>query len=255
VKSLDGKTALVTGASSGIGRDIAIRLAENGARVGVHFRSNELGAEQTLASVEAAGGTGFVVCADLAEPSAAETIWSAFDEHADSLDILVNNAGEPSKGGIEAVTETDFDRLFAVNLKSPLLLIKQALPRMRPGGRIINVTTAATYIALPPEIMYLAVKAGLNAATRTLAWALGNRAITVNAVAPGFVDTTLSAPYLADPQLRAWANSLNALGGVAEPRDVSNVVAFLASPEGRWITGQVIDVSGGTLLGALPPSL
>lgn len=255
MNNLKGKTALVTGSSSGIGRQIAIRLGHQGARVAVHFRSNELGAEETLLSVQAAGGTGFLVQADLTEPEAAEAVWTGFDQHAQSLDILVNNAGEPSKGGIEMVTEADYDRLFAINLKSPVMLIKKALPRMQSGGRIINVTTVATYLALPPELMYLTLKAGLNAATRTLAWTLGSRQITVNAVAPGFVDTPLAAPYLADPRLLAWANSLNALGGVADPLDIANVVAFLASPEGRWITGQVIDVSGGTLLGVKPPSL
>jgi 3-oxoacyl-[acyl-carrier protein] reductase len=249
MRTLTDKVALVTGASSGIGRSTAVRLGAEGARVGVHFRSDERGARATVAAVEAAGGTGFILHADFAQSHAAETLWSAFDSHSDVVDIVVNNAGAPSKGGIRAATEREFDSLFAINLKAPLFIVQQGLHRMRDGGRIINVTSVGTRVALPPEVMYLALKGAIDSLTRNLAWELGARRITVNAVAPGFTETPMAAPYLSDPAIRAWANTLNALGGAGKPQDVANVIAFLASDEGGWITGQVIDVSGGTVLG------
>lgn len=232
-----------------MGRATAVRLAADGARVAVHYRSNEQGAKETLAAVKAAGGSGFIVRADFAEPRAAETLWTAFDEHADAVDIVVNYVGEPSKGGIEAASEDEYDRLFAINMRSPFFLLKHSLLRMRDGGRIICVSTTGTRVALPPEIMYLGFKGGIDTVVRNLAWEVGARGITVNAVAPGFIETPMAAPYLTDPRMRAWANSISAMRGVGRPEDVVNVIAFLASDQGRWITGQIVDVSGGTVLG------
>jgi 3-oxoacyl-[acyl-carrier protein] reductase len=251
--TLAGKVALVTGASSGIGRSAAIRLGADGAFVGVHYRTNARGAQDTLAAVQSAGGAGFTLQADFAQPGATEILWSAFDAHAATVDILVNNAGSPSKGGISAATEAEFSTLFAINLKTPLFIIQHGLRRMRPGGRIINVTSVGTTVALPAEIMYLTLKGGINALTRNLAWELGACKITVNAVAPGFIETPMAAPYLSNPAIREWAGTLNALGGPGTPEDVANVIAFLASEQGRWITGQIIDVSGGTVLGVPAP--
>jgi 3-oxoacyl-[acyl-carrier protein] reductase len=252
MSGLSGKVALVTGASSGIGRSTAIRLGAGGARVGVHYRSDENGAQETASRIRDAGGAAFTLQGNLAESAAAQRLWTDFETHSAAVDIVVNNAGAPSKGGIEAATEADFDAVFAVNLRAPLFIIQGALPRMRDGGRIINVTSVGVQVALPPEIMYLACKGGINTVTRSLAWQLGARHITVNAVAPGFIDTPMAAPYLSNPRIRAWAKALNALGNAGQPIDVANVIAFLASDEGRWITGQVIDVSGGTLLGVPP---
>lgn len=249
MSDLKGKVALVTGASSGIGRATAVRLGAMGARVGVHYRSDERGAQATIAAVVAAGGSGFALRADFAQPGSTDALWTEFDANATAVDILVNNAGAPSKGGIDAATESEFDRLFAVNLKTPLFHIQHALRRMNDGGRIVNVTSVGTRVALPPEVMYLSLKGAMNTLTLNLAWELGARKITVNAVAPGFIETPMAAPYLANPGIRAWANKLNAAGGAGKPEDVANVIAFLSSDEGGWITGQVVDVSGGTVLG------
>jgi 3-oxoacyl-[acyl-carrier protein] reductase len=212
MSGLNGKVALVTGASSGIGRSTAIRLGADGARVGVHYRSDENGAEETASRIRDAGGAAFTLHADLGESAAAQHLWSAFEAHSAAVDIVVNNAGAPSKGGIEAATEADFDALFAINLRAPLFIIQGALTRMRDGRRIITVTSVGVQVALPPEIMYLACKGGINTLTRNLAWQLGARHITVNAVAPGFIDTPMAAPYLSNPHIRAWAKTLNALG-------------------------------------------
>ncbi|NMO56240.1 SDR family oxidoreductase [Actinoplanes sp. TBRC 11911] len=255
MSGLAGKVALVTGASTaGIGRSTALKLAREGARVAVHYRNGKQGAEETLAAVEAEGGSGFLVCADFSEPGGAKKLWADFDLHSQTVDIVVNNAGlrGPGFDGLAGAEEKLYDQLFAINLRAPLLIIQEALRRMPNGGRIINVSTAATYVAIPSDLLYSTLKAGTNLATRTLAWELGGRKITVNSVAPGFINAPMAAPFLAVPEIAAWMKTINALQDVGEPIDVANVIVFLASDEGRWITGQVLDASGGTVLGVPP---
>jgi 3-oxoacyl-[acyl-carrier protein] reductase len=241
---LIGQTALVTGASRGIGRYTAQRLARDGARVGVHYGTNEAAAKDTVAAIEAAGGSAFLVQADLAEPHAAEALWAAFDEHADSADILVNNAGVVVYGHVNEVAEEDFDGLFAVNVKAVLFLIQHGLHRLRDGARIINVSSAGAYMASPMATMYTMTKGAIS----TLAWDLGDRRISVNAVAPGFTDTEMN-DWFADPAAKAWAASQGIQGRVGRPDDVGDIIAFLASDDARWINGQVLDATGGGLLG------
>jgi NAD(P)-dependent dehydrogenase (short-subunit alcohol dehydrogenase family) len=253
MSALTGKTALVTGASRGIGRYTAQRLARDGARVGVHYAANEQAAKDVVTSIEAAGGAAFALGADLAAPHAAEALWAAFDKHADGLDILVNNAGVVVYGRVNEVVEEDFDRLFAVNVKAPLFLIQHGLRRLRDGGRIINVSSSGAYIASPMATMYTATKGALNTLTRTIAWDLGDRDITVNAVAPGFTDTDMN-DWFADPAAKAWAASQGIRGRVGRPDDVGDIIAFLASDDARWINGQVIDATGGGVLGVTKTS-
>jgi 3-oxoacyl-[acyl-carrier protein] reductase len=248
MSALTGKTALVTGASRGIGRYTAQRLARDGARVGVHYGTNEQAAKDTVASIEAVGGSAFALQADLAAPHAAETLWKAFDEHADGVDILVNNAGVVVYGRVNEIVEEDFERLFAVNVKAPLFIIQHGLNRLRDGGRIINVSSSGAYMASPMATMYTMTKGAISTLTRTLAWDLGDRRILVNAVAPGFTDTEMN-DWLADPAMKAWAGSHNALRRVGQPDDVGDIIAFLASDDSRFVNGQVIDATGGGLLG------
>jgi 3-oxoacyl-[acyl-carrier protein] reductase len=248
MSGLTGKTALVTGASRGIGRYTAQRLAKDGARVGVHYGKNEQAAKDIVASIEAAGGSAFALQADLAAPHAAEALWTAFDEHADGVDILVNNAGVAVYGHVNEVVEEDFDRLFAVNVKAPLFIIQHGLHRLRDGGRIINLSSAGAYIASPMATMYTMTKGAISTLTRTVAWDLGDRQITVNAVAPGFTDTEMN-DWFADPTMKAWAGSQNVLRRVGQPDDIGDIIAFLASDDARFVNGQVIDATGGGLLG------
>ncbi|MET9866592.1 SDR family oxidoreductase [Streptomyces sp. NPDC006386] len=248
MSKLTGTTALVTGASRGIGRAIALRLASEGARVGVHYATNEAAAKETVATIEAAGGTAFTVRAELGVPGDADALWRAFDAHADGLDILVNNAGIAGPGLIHEVSEADYDKVFAVNAKAPFFIIQKGLERLRDGGRIINVSSGVTKVAFPGMTSYAASKGAVEVLTLTLAQTLGSRGITVNAVSPGTIETDIH-PWMADPAAKAHAAGFSVFDRVGQPADVADVVSFLASADARWVTGQNIDVSGGSGLG------
>lgn len=251
---LTGRTALVTGGSRGIGRAIAQRLAYEGALVAVHYGSNEAAAKETVAAIEDAGGAAFAFRTELGVPGDAETLWAAFDERIGAygaepgLDILVNNAGVAGPGEIHQVEEADYDRVFAVNVKAPLFVIKHGLDRLRDGGRIINISSGVTKVAFPSMTAYAASKGALEVLTLTLAQTLGGRGITVNSVSPGTIETDIH-PWLADPAAREHAAGFSVFHRVGQPDDVADVVGFLASADARWVTGQNIDASGGSGLG------
>ncbi len=250
--SLAGKTALVTGASRGIGRAIALALGRRGALVAVHYNAQADAADEVAGQIQAAGGQAWTLQADLADPEAAE--WLAQEARAslrertgEGLDILVNNAGVGLRARLPEVTPADFDRVLQVNLKTPFFLIQHCLPFLRDGGRIINISSMGTRAAYPEMSVYAPAKAGLEALTLLLASELGARGITVNAVLPGATATDLNQ-RARDPELsRVIAQSI-ALGRVGQPEDIADIVAFLASNEGRWVTGQRIDATGGQRL-------
>lgn len=248
--ALSGKTALVTGGGRGIGRGIAQRLGRDGARVGVHYNGNAAAAKETVASIEAAGGQAFAFAATLGVPGDAEALWTAFDAHADGLDILVNNAGTDGvREPIGGTSEEAFDRVFAVNTKSPFFVTKLGLDRLRDGGRIVNVSTGLTHGAGMPELLaYTMTKGAIDAFTSVLAKEVGARGITVNAVAPGVVDTDMNADWLRNDATMAAVSAMSPLNRVAEPAEIADIVAFLASDDSRWVTGQWIDATGGALL-------
>lgn len=247
---LEEKTALVTGAGRGIGRAIAIRLAKEGARVGVRYGASAQAAAETVTVIEGAGGSAFAIGVTLGATGDAAQLWTAFDEHADGVDILVNNAGV--LGGrlpFADVDEATYDEIFAVNTKSPFFVIQQGLGRLRNGGRIVNVSTRFTHGARNPDLAaYTMSKAAIDALTGTLAKDLGARGITVNAVGPGATATDVNAERLQTEQGRAMIAAQSPLGRVAEPEDIADIVAFLASEDARWVTGQWIDASGGSML-------
>jgi 3-oxoacyl-[acyl-carrier protein] reductase len=249
--SLSGKTALVTGSSRGIGRAIAIELAGAGARVAVHYNANKQAAKETVATIEAEGGSAFTVQADLAEPGAADALIDtlAAELRGDPLDILVNNAGIGAFGGIGTVSEDDYDRAFAVNTKSLFFITRRALEHIPDGGRIINTGSGVTRIAFPDGIAYAMAKGAVDTFTLALAAELGPRGITVNTVAPGIIDTDINASWLrGNAEAEAAASARTALGRIGQPQDVAGPVLFLASEAGRWTTGQIIDATGGAHL-------
>lgn len=248
--ALTGKTALVTGGSRGIGRATAERLARDGARVGVHYNASEDAAKQAVTAIEAAGGSAFAIRAGLGSPGDAEALWSAFDTHADGLDILVNNAGIADLGGIADTTPETFERLFAVNTRAPFFITQLGLGRLRDGGRIVNVSTSYTLGKTDPQLTaYAMTKAAIDVLTVALAKELGPRKITVNAVNPGAIDTDLNAWWLrSNDEARAATAARSPLARIGMPDDVAGAVAFLVSDDAGWITGQLLDTTGGALL-------
>jgi NAD(P)-dependent dehydrogenase (short-subunit alcohol dehydrogenase family) len=247
---MNGKIALVTGASRGIGRETALRLGARGATVAVHYRGSRVQADEVAATIGASGGHAFTVQADLADRGAVAHIYEQMDAEltrrfgSKQFDILVNNAGEGSRTLLEDVTEEEFDKTLQVDLKSPFFLIKEASSRLRDGGRIVSVSSMGTRAAYPAMASYAPAKAGLEALTLTLAAHFGPRGITVNAVLPGATATDMH-PGAKDPVSAAQIAKSIALGRVGQPGDIADVIVFLASDAGRWVTAQCIDTSGG----------
>ncbi|WP_307825406.1 SDR family oxidoreductase [Streptomyces sp. MBT55] len=205
-----------------------------------------------------AGGRAFAVRARFGESGAVDRLFEGFgtglkDHGAECLDILVNNAGVHSIASIGQLTEEEFARVLAINVSAPVFVVQRALPLLRDGGRIVNVGSAATRIANPVQIGYTVSKAALAVLGPSLANELGRRGVTVNTVEPGVVQTDLIGDYATVPEAVAALESITALGRMGQPEDVADVVGFLAGPQGRWVTGQTIDVSGGTYLGPLIP--
>ncbi|MEU7763552.1 SDR family oxidoreductase [Nocardia sp. NPDC049190] len=252
-RALEGKIALVTGGSRGIGRAIAQRLGRDGATVAVAYARDETAAKEVVERIGKDGGRAFALHAELGSHGDAAALWAAFDVHADEytpggvVDIIVNNAGIGRSSDLASLTEDSFDEVFAVNVRAPFFIVQQGLRRLRDGGRIINISSGAARLAMPEIIAYGATKGALDTFTLNLAKELGPRGITANSVAPGIIDTDVNASWLrGDPQAEAHAAAMAALGRVGQPDDVADIVAFLASDDARWVTGRVIDATGGS---------
>jgi NAD(P)-dependent dehydrogenase (short-subunit alcohol dehydrogenase family) len=215
----------------------------------VHYGRNEAAAKETVAAIEAAGGSAFTIGVELGGPGDAEALWAEFDRHADGLDILVNNAGIGSSRPIEQIDEEEYDRLFAVNVRAPFFIVKHGMTRLRDGGRVVNISSGLARTAVMPHTMaYAMTKGALDVLSRDLSKVLGSRGIRVNSVAPGIIDTDNTAPFLHGTE-DGWARAeaISALGQVGTAADVADVVAFLASDAGRWVTGSWVDATGGSI--------
>ncbi|MGO4395371.1 SDR family NAD(P)-dependent oxidoreductase [Variovorax sp. M-6] len=250
MSGLNGKIAVVTGASRGIGKQTALRLAASGATVVVHYRNSQAAADDVVRQIETHGGSAFALQANFSDAAGPRHFYEQLDPElqrrfgSTSFDILVNNAGAGTRAVIEDVSEAELDETLQVDLKSPFFLIKYASPRLRDGGRIVNVSSMGTRVAYPEMVAYSAAKAGLEALTLMLAAHFGPRGITVNAVLPGATATDMN-PGAQDPvRSQALAQTI-ALRRVGQPEDIADVIAFLVSDAGRWVTGQRIDASGG----------
>lgn len=254
MKRLENKVALVTGGSRGIGKGIALRLAEEGALVIVHYGTRRDAADQVVQSIQDQGGRAIALGAKLESVDGVKELIHALEEELlrvtgdKHFDILVNNAGIGTSNTFEETTEESFDELLSVNVKAPFFLVQQALPLLRDGGRIVNISSGVTRIAYPHIMAYNITKGAINTFTLHLAQLLGPRGITVNAVLPGIVDTDVNASWLHTPEGQQHAAEMSALGRVGQPSDIADVVAFLSSNDGRWVTGQMVDATGGSHL-------
>ncbi|MGP4694205.1 SDR family oxidoreductase [Agrobacterium cavarae] len=252
-KKLADKTALITGSSRGIGRAVALAFAKKGAAlIGVHYATNPNAAKATVQKIEALGVRAVAVKADLRQgKEAADSPWAQFGNAARaqtgaaSLDILVNNAGIAPAVSLEQTSEAVFDDVMTIKYKTPFFLIQAVADHVCDNGGIINVSTGFTRIAAPTHPAYAASKGALETLTLALAPDFAARGITVNAVMPGVTETDMNAEWLASPDARAGAEALSVFSRVGRADDIADVVAFLASNDARWTTGQIIDATDG----------
>lgn len=247
-KKLEGKVAVVTGASRGIGRAIALKLAQDGASVVIHYGASKKAAEEAAEEIKKAGGQAFLAAADLNDSTGPAKLEAAVEKAVGGkIDILVNNAGVAEFVSLTDTTEAQFDKHFNVNVKSLFFITQKFVPKLNDGGRIINISSVVARAYFPGIPAYSATKGAVDTLTKHFAAELGQRNITVNSISPGGIDTDMSAWIRSDEGATA-AKQMQAIPRVGKAEDIADAVAALAGPEGRWITGQIIEVSGGAKL-------
>ena len=245
---LDGKTALVTGASRGIGRAIALCLAAEGARVAINYAGNVKAAEEVKAAVEAAGGAAILCQADISDSAAVEAMVADVVKEFGTIDILVNNAGITRDTLLMRMKDEDFAKVLDTNLKGVFYCTKAVAKLMmkKRSGRIVNMASVIGLVGNAGQANYAAAKAGVIGFSKSVAKELASRGITVNVVAPGFIGTDMTADLPETVKEKALADI--PLGKMGEPEDVANAVLFLASDQASYITGQVVNVDGGMVM-------
>ncbi|WP_405153264.1 SDR family oxidoreductase [Paenibacillus sp. FSL K6-0108] len=244
MKKLTGKVAIVTGSSRGIGRAIAEQLADLGADVVINYANSPDKAEQVANVARQKGVRAITVQADLARKEDVERLFSETISQLGKVDILVNNAGIMKTTPLADVTEEEFDQQFAINVKGTFFACQQALKHMEDQGRIVNFSTSVTGQMFPGYSVYAGTKGAVEQITRQLAKEFGSRKITINAVAPGPVNTELFSVGKTEQQLEGL-RKMNAFGRLGEPEDIANVISFLVSAESQWVTGQTLRANGG----------
>lgn len=243
---LEGKVALVTGGSKGIGAGIARQLAADGAKVVVNFALDRKGAEKVVAEIEAAGGKARAVAADVTRQPEVEALINITLEIFGQLDIVVNNVGVYQFASIEESTEALYRRQFDINVLGPLLVSAAAVPHLGKGSSIINISSFVTRVFIAESAIYSGAKGAIDAITGVLSKELGPRGIRVNAVNPGLIETEGSHSAGAmNSDFQRWNEEQTPLGRIGQVTDVAPIVSFLASDEAGWITGEVILASGG----------
>lgn len=247
---LQGKVALVTGSSGGIGQAIAIRFAQEGADVVINYSRNVQGAHETLAAVQAAGRRGHIIQADVSVVSEIRQLLAGAIQHFGQLDILVNNAGIEREAPFWEVTEEEYDQVLNLNLKGVFFatqaMVKHLLETKRPG-KIINISSVHEDLPFPRFASYCASKGGVRMLTRTLAVELGRFGITINAIAPGAIETPINTKLLNDPQKLGALLQQIPLGRLGQPYDVAGLAVFLASTDADYVTGATYFVDGGLI--------
>lgn len=244
------RIALVTGASRGIGRAIALKFASEGLVVAITYQSNAKAAQETVAQLCAFGQPAFALQADLSRQQDISALFDSLRAEltarvgSAALDVLVNNAGRIVHATIDETTPDDLAMLLALNVQGPFFVTQHALSMLRDGGRIINIGTGLTRFSMPEYIAYSTSKGAIDTFTQVLAQTLGPRQITVNTVAPGIIETDMNL-WVKSEQGRAQASATNTMGRVGQPEDIADLIAALVSEAGRWVTGQRIEASGG----------
>jgi 3-oxoacyl-[acyl-carrier protein] reductase len=242
MSNLKGKVILITGASRGIGADMAIALAEQGAKLIINYANSANEAEKVSANIKENGGTAIVIKADVSKENEVETLFDQSIKEFGKIDVLINNAGMMKTKFLKDYTEAEFDQHFDINVKGTFFALKQAATKLADNGIIINVSSTATRTMFPGYSIYSSTKSAVDQMTRVFAKEIG-RGISVNAIAPGPTRTELFLNGKSEELLASLA-SANVFNRIAKPRDITKVVLFLASDDSKWISGQIIAANG-----------
>jgi len=240
--TLEGKTALVTGGSRGIGRAIGERLAADGTTVVINYARNEQLAQEVVKAVSAKGGKGMGIQPDVSKPAEVRRLFSEAEKAIGPLDVVIANAGVYLSKPLIENTEADYDYVFDINTRGVFFTLQEAARRVRDGGRIIAISTGGTKMMFPNSALYLGSKAAVEQFARSLSRELGPRNVTVNVLSPGFTDTDMLPE-----QYREYGASLSPFNRVGTAKEVADVAAFLASDGARWVTGQNVQAGGGVV--------